>query len=222
MIRRPTSYPVPNEITSMQHDLTFLRPLVVRVLCEPFAQAKWTVQGFGFLRTYFGPRDNPKRFRLNLWDSRFAVPNVSTIHDHPWDFKSLIVAGQFCNVRYDIADVRSGPRPMIGPTHDFSTITTGINSTLERSPTEFCKLTARKPELYAPGEVYSQAANEVHETFYKDGSVTLNERVGDTEKARVFWPAGTDWVDALPRVAERDEVISATGWALGAWFDGYR
>ena len=82
----------------MKTDLTFLRPLVRRVLED--RHSKWTVQGFGFLRTYFGPPDAPKKFRLNLWDSDFTIPNVSTIHDHPWSFKSIIVAGDFYNQRY--------------------------------------------------------------------------------------------------------------------------
>lgn len=195
-------------------DLTFLRPLVVRVLSEPFTEGQWTVQGFGFLRTYFGPRDNPKKFRLNVWDSRFTVPNVSTIHDHPWDLTSLIIAGHMTNERYIDRDVDYSRLPKFS----YTTIKTGVGGGLERGLTKICTLEKYPTELYSPGDSYRQHAEEIHETKFLDGSVTLNERIGDTEHARVFWPAGTEWVDAIPRPATRDEVISTTGWALGAWF----
>lgn len=198
------------------NDLTFLQPLVAKILTTPFAHSSWTVQGFGFLRTYFGPKANPKRFRLNLWDSRFTIPNVSTIHDHPWDFKSIIVAGQFCNVRYDMEPVScaTGERS----THMFARIKCGITSTLEMETPKPCALTARKPELYKPGDTYAQTAEEIHETLFVDGSVTLNERIGDTEYPRVFWPVGTSWVDAKPRDATREEVHTAVTNALETWF----
>ena len=84
----------------MKNDLTFLKPLVATIMQDD--RRSWTVQGFGFLRTYFGPPNAPKMYRLNLWDHHFTVPNVSTIHDHPWDFTSVIVAGEFANQRYNI------------------------------------------------------------------------------------------------------------------------
>lgn len=195
--------------------LTFVKPLVERVLRAPYAENKWTVQGFGFLRTYFGPGENSKRFRLNLWDSRFTVPKVSTIHTHPWHFKSLIVGGQFCNVRYK-TDSDSRRKA----THSFMQIKTGEGGGPEHSkPSPIC-LDACKPELYMPGETYFQSADEIHETFFKDGSVTINERhpVEDGEHALVFWPFGQEWVDAEPRPADRDEVSTAVSFALREWF----
>src|ERR1039458_5729288 len=98
----------------MKTDLTFLKPLVRHTLDDVNV---WTVQGFGFLRTYFGPPDAPKRFRLNLWDSHFTVPDVSIIHDHPWHFTSIVIAGQLFNNRYIVEPD--------GQTHHFTTIKTG-------------------------------------------------------------------------------------------------
>lgn len=189
-------------------DLTFLRPLVRSVLEDE--RREWTSQGFGFLRTYFGPSTQPKRFRLNLWNSQFAIPNVSTIHDHPWHFKSVIVAGQFVNLRYAV--------DRDGRTHHVSVIRTGEQSDLQKIDPHECGLSPMRPELYAPGEVYSQAADEVHETLFKDGTVTLNERIGDTEHARVFWPYGQLWVDAKPRKVSRDEIENAITHSLEKWF----
>lgn len=198
-------------------DLTFVRPLVRKILAD--ANNGWTVQGFGFLRTYFGPPDAPKMFRLNLWDSRFTVKGVSTIHDHPWDLSSLIVAGDFTNQRYSVVDERHGPRPVLGASHEFTTIKTGVsNGAVERGDTSYCILVPKPAERYLPGDTYHQDASEVHETKFRDGSVTLNKRIGDTEHARVFWPFGTEWVDAKPRTAHHAEIDAAVAYSLKEWF----
>jgi hypothetical protein len=42
--------------------------------------------------------------------------------------------------------------------------------------------------------------------------------VGDTEQARVFWPYGHEWVDAIPRPATRAEVETAVSNSLRKWF----
>lgn len=192
----------------MKTSLQFVKPLVEQVMRD--RNREWTIQGFGFIRTYFGPADAPKSFRLNLWNSRFTVPNVSTIHTHPWDFMSLIVAGIFGNVRYEM-------RPD-GTTHHFVRIQCGEGGGMTKDTVHERGLIAQRPELYGPGDVYGQRANEIHETFFKDGAVTLNERVGDSEYADVYWPFGTDWVDAIPRKATRDEVAYATEHSLKEWF----
>ncbi len=195
----------------MVTDLTFVKPLVASILRD--TNREWTVQGFGFLRTYFGPPELPKKYRLNLWDSKFTVPNVSTIHDHPWDFMSLIVAGGFKNQRYDLREA-----PIDDFTHDYTIIKTGEGGGLLKSELKSCILFPKPMEHYVPGQMYSQRANEIHETLFKDGSVTLNERIGDTEQARVFWPHGTDWVDAIPRKATKNEVEIAVNNSLKTWF----
>lgn len=190
--------------------LNFIRPLIINALRDE--RREWTAQGFGFLRTYFGPPEQPKRFRLNLWDSTFTVPNVSTIHDHPWDFQSLIVAGGFGNKRYKIHSTTNRP------SHSYTVIRTGVGGGVEKDATLSCDLEPYSTEHYKPGDTYSQQANEIHETYFADGAVTLNERVGDTERARVFWPYGTDWVDAIPRSATREEIETAVSHSLRKWF----
>jgi hypothetical protein len=199
----------------MKTDLTFLKPLVANILQDE--HRKWSIQGFGFLRTYFGPAETPKRYRLNLWDHRFTVPNVSTIHDHPWDFTSVVVAGEFANQRYRMA--RFAEKGMcVAPSHAFTTIKTGEGGGIEKSEFKDCALRPLIPESYLPGDTYSQRADEIHQTLFADGTVTLNERIGDTERARVFWPYGTDWVDAIPRPATGPEVADAVLQSLRKWF----
>lgn len=207
----------------MQTDVRFLKPLIEGVLRDSDAH-DWSIQGFGMLRTYLGPEGDPKRFRLNIWDSRFAVPGVSTIHDHPWHFDSIIVAGAFCNVRYDMKRAETGYEAQgsdRSPTHSYVEIKTGPGGGI--NPADYPAATIlvpRRPELYAGGDVYHQDATEIHESLPYDGTVTFNERrrVGDGEHARVFWPYGEKWVDAEPRKATHDEVRNVCRDSLQRWF----
>lgn len=191
------------------NNLNFTKALVSSILRDE--HRAWTIQGFGFLRTYFGPNSNPKQYRINLWDSRFTIPNVSTIHDHPWDFNSLIIAGLFKNQRYDLIEDAD-------PTHKYAILKTGVGGKLDFDTTKSCHLAPKKIEVYCAGETYSQKADEIHETLFSNGSVTLNERHGDTEHARVFWKYDNNWVDAIPRLATEDEIKAAVEHSLDAWF----
>jgi hypothetical protein len=176
----------------------FARVIVKDVLGNPF-RWEWSVQGFGMLRTYFG---EDKRFRLNVWDSHLAVPLCSLIHDHPWSFDSLIVSGLFQNLRYSCM-----PSNMHEATHEWRVIRTGPGGGPDGDG-GFCTLQSMAVELYAPGQVYHQEPTEVHASHYEDGCVTLNDRkrLPDGEHARVFWPIGSAWVDAMPRPATIEEI----------------
>jgi hypothetical protein len=160
---------------------------------------EWSVQGFGMLRTYFG---KDKRWRLNIWHQRLAVPLCSIIHDHPWSFESLIMAGQFRNVRYHFQ-----PSAKMMATHEWQVIKTGPGGGPDGEH-EFCILHELSHEIYTPGDSYTQSPTEIHASHYQDGCVTFNDRtrVGDGEHARVFWPAGGEWVDAMPREATKREI----------------
>jgi hypothetical protein len=198
---------------NMTNGHPYIKTLIEKLLRDPTPDLEWTVQGFGMVRTYVGPPSNPKQFRLNIWDRGLAVPNVSTIHDHPWDFESHIVAGVFVNQRFAVLPLSEYGRP----THSFTEIKCGMGGGMESSPVRTVGLRAGRPELYEAGDTYRQKADEVHDSIPAIGSVTINERVGDTERARVFWPIGTDWVSAEPRVATPDEVARSIASAL-EWF----
>ena len=86
-----------------------LRATVRDVLEHPYPR-EWTVQGFGMLRTYLDP---DKRFRLNVWHSKLAIPNVSIVHDHPWHFTSWVMGGNFTNVRYTKGTLQYEPRYLV-------------------------------------------------------------------------------------------------------------
>ena len=86
---------------------------LVRLILVNANKFEWTLQGFGMLRLHLSGG-----VRLNIWDSRFRVPGVSTLHSHPWWFTSLIVSGSLANVRYmetiggmafSSAEIKPGP-----------------------------------------------------------------------------------------------------------------
>lgn len=177
----------------------------IRSILEHHSAFHWTVQGFGFIRTYL---DADKRWRLNVWHNGLCIPNVSTIHDHPWDFVSYIIVGKMMNTKNEQDYGKL-------PTHDYFKIITGEGG----GPTgeiNSCTLVDCGHQIYLPGNIYEQVVTEVHETRFSNGTVTLNDRSPPTpdHKARVFWPVGEKWVDAIPRDATKEEVELAVGTAL--------
>jgi hypothetical protein len=180
----------------------FIRQFVRRILREA-ASNEWSLQGFGMLRLYL-----PGDVRLNVWDSRFRVPNVSAVHTHPWYFESLIVSGGLRNIRYRAtnnfgngefmaADIKPGPGGGL--------VDSGCPVRLERL----------KSEYYCPGEVYRQEPEEIHESNPQDGCVTLNRRLRTgPDVAKVFWPRSEQWVSAEPRSATTEEILTICASAL--------
>lgn len=143
----------------------------------------WSVQGLGMLRLYLSPE-----WRLHVWDDRFATPKGTRLHDHPWDFQSYILSGGLTNVLYQKAE---GP-----PTHYEQTIVCGPQqSTVGRA--HLCTLEKTESHSYFLGESYHQSAEQIHDTLYQRGTVTLVQRKfrDDTEHARVYVPI----VNPIPR-----------------------
>lgn len=168
----------------------------------------WTVQGFGFMRLRAAPS-----VRIHIWDNRLREAGVSDIHDHTqWAFTSQIISGQIINVRYEVcANTCDNAQRM-----NMGTLTCGIGGGMQQSkPVEVVNLCARKPEIYAPGMSYRQEPDEIHRTHAADGTVTLiQQERRQVDTARVFWPFGGSWGDAIPRQATHDEVDEVGGYAL--------
>lgn len=191
--------PTTNDQTSNE----FIRQFVVDLL-EQALKFRWSLQGFGMLRLHVSDK-----IRLNIWDSRYRVPNVSMIHNHPWHFRSFIVNGVLSNTRYRVTTNAHSTRMYlhanIKPGPGGGMITTG----------DCLCLTPNPIEIYTTGDWYYQRSNEIHISSPVDGTITLNyrERVGD-DVADVYWPYGTDWVSAEPRDATQDEIQQITSYAL--------
>ena len=178
----------------------------IRAILEHPTEFAWTVQGFGFMRCYLTP---DKRWRLNVWDSELAT-NASLIHDHPWNFTSYIIAGALYNFRYTENEAE-------GDWYTWGLLLPGIGGGLTSAPQGVKALWQGKREEWLPGDVYTQKHREIHHTEFGDGTVTLNDRIrphGGKDIARIFWPAGEQWQDAMPRDATAVEVLRTTAKAL--------
>lgn len=174
---------------------------LTRAILKNAAHYDWSLQGFGMLRLHLSDA-----VRLNVWDSRYQVPNVSMMHTHPWDFESTVIVGELRNNRYvkdrhgdlfECAEIKPGPGG-------------GIRNSLGN-----VGLHRRPVEIYISGEAYRQSHDEIHISLPADGTVTLNrrKRVGD-DIAQVFWPLGQEWVSAEPRPALPEEVADIAAAAL--------
>jgi hypothetical protein len=193
-------------------DLT--KPLVKKILENP-SGFDWTLQGLGMLRTYIGSND----LRLHVWDSRFAFPDVSTMHTHPWNFHSLIVAGEVRQVRFVNPEVIGGTPP--SKVFKQQEILCGVGGgPVEGQGPKIVHFSSLSEEVYREGDVYSQLAHEIHSSYPVDGTVTIIERemLDDTEHAFVYWDVDKEWVTAEPRPATTQEIAVICQNALKSWF----
>lgn len=188
---------------------------LIRQILDNAHSYPWTLQGFGMLRLKLG-----KVARVHIWNPLLAKPGVSTIHSHPWDLKSTIIAGRLLNVRYT-ADTGGAEEY---DTHFGSELQTGEGGGLLGDP-YLCRLAPRElGEWYRPGDSYSQKKDEIHETIADHGTVTLLERwLGPPdEEALTFWPRArglAGWVSAEPRVASGPEIEASVAMALANFGD---
>lgn len=187
---------------------------VYAILCDPLAGGReWSIQGLGMLRTYL---DAEQQFRLHIWDTDLqqawneAGETPSTVHDHPWDFSSLVYSGTMTNQRF--------MESSCGNLFKTARIKCGEGGGLVEEPRTI-GLYAPPPELLVPGQEYDMEAPELHESFPTAGCVTVIRRdfKGDRDHARVCWREG-DWVSAEPRPATFQEINHFTTLALRAWY----
>lgn len=194
----------------MSDDIRATKTLVQHLLEHP-QSAEWTLQGFGMLRCYLRPE-----VRLHVWDSAFRAPDVSDLHTHPWDFRSLVVAGRVRNYRFVESDGTSVESHGAIPRRR-QTIRCGEGGGLVGEPVDVF-LTEQPTEVFEEGESYVQRAEEIHRSLPEDGTVTIIEREfkDDTEHAFVYFQG--EWVTAEPRPATDAEVQQILSGSLARWF----
>jgi len=190
---------------------TKLRTLT-RFILENAEKFEWSLQGLGMLRLYL-----PNNTRLHVWDTRFAFPGASPIHDHlQWGLHSTVISGRLTNYRFKEYRADEG----LGAPYRCMTLKAGFNCFVkeEARDTYLGRLDA---EVYNPGDSYAQEPNEIHETVPMNGTVTIMQKAPtlDAESARVFWPRGQEWGSAEPRNATPEEVIAITSNALAILID---
>lgn len=214
-------FDLPDAVQRRREDaLRFTRPLVRDVL-RTWERREWSLQGLGMLRTHLS-----REVRLHVWDRRFAVPDATAIHDHPWDLESLVASGGILNTRYTVLPCRGAPSPPImtnqGVREPFvkARIVCGRGGANDSATLlargELVWLQPNGNEVLWPGDTYRQRADEVHHTSYENGTVTLVRRTfaQDTEHAHVFFRESAGWVSAEARTAARDEVCAIVEHAL--------
>lgn len=184
-----------------------MQAALVRAILEQWKSYQWTVQGFGFIRTKIADIG-----RIHIWDSRIAVDLVSTAHTHPWPLRSTIISGELINQRF----VRSDDG--LGMPYMESDIKTGEGGGLSGDPRPVM-LKTKVPEVYSAGRTYEQTPNEIHRTIAQDGTVTLLERPQGPplELALTYWPTGTSWGSAEPRLVSGWEIERTVIHALARW-----
>jgi hypothetical protein len=192
-----------------------IKPLVKTILENPWSY-DWTVQGLGMLRMYLPGPDN---LRLHIWDQKLAVPNVSKIHTHPWNFESFVVCGIVNNQRYE----EICPSNFGGNSYWKQSLQCGIGGCVKGEPVTV-RIAADPYEQYREGETYHQLADEIHYSNPADGSITLVKRTVPegrlADMAYVYWPYThgiTGWVSAEPRKATRKEIAETCDHSLTEW-----
>lgn len=189
-------------------DQKALRTLITPLLLNA-DRYEWSTQGLGMLRAY--PMLGNKTWRLNLWHSSLKLENVSPIHTHPWHFSSYVLAGSIQNLRYLETE---------GDMYRKSLVSCG--ETCGRGPDIPCELELVRSEWCTAGNQYAQRSDEIHETRWSDGTVTINKRLPDPLKkgsATVYWLRAMPFGDAMQRPATADEValvVAAAREALDA------
>jgi hypothetical protein len=185
-----------------------LQSLIRSVLRSPHDR-EWTLQGFGMLRTYLDP---DKITRLHVWTDKYATDKVSTIHTHPWDFQSMVIAGLIKDVEYERAP--DGKKAMLE-----QQILCGEGGGLKGDPIEV-RLQMLRAQTLTTGDIYEHKAADIHESRPADGTVSMIiRRFGeDVDHASVFWNKRESWVSAEPRPATWFEVHEITNNALKLWF----
>lgn len=178
---------------------------LIRFILTNALKFEWSIQGLGMLRLYLSPSQ-----RLHVWSREAKRTDVSTIHDHPWDFDSLIISGSIENLIFE-----NVPQ---GLPHLRQQILCGPGGGVCGAPEEV-GLICRTRTTYGSGWSYFQKAEVIHESEPSEGAVTLITRTfrPDTEHANVFYEAGKTWVSAEPRVATAAEIERITRSALDRW-----
>lgn len=182
-----------------------LQALTQQVLKHP-EHVEWSLQGLGMLRCYL---TDDRALRLHIWDDRYQVKDVSPLHDHPWDFESVLISGSLINVKY----VKVPNNYTTGMLYQHTTIICGPGGS-QVAPITKARLRCIEKRVFEAGSYYSQQKHEIHETISERGTVTIITKYDQLEdRANIYWKEG-EWISAVPRQATQEEVTSIIKLAL--------
>lgn len=177
-------------------------PLLVKRILETPDAHRWTLQGLGMLRLYLSDA-----LRLHVWDPRCAAPGASAVHDHPWDFSSLIVSGALTNRL--LLEV-PGLEAAADATHLVSRLHCGAGGGLVDRPIR-TRLVVGSVRRYEAGQLYSQVATDVHETSPDPGTDDGVELVRERPRLglNTFFGGNLGLAEASSAVAHMERASSA-------------
>jgi hypothetical protein len=166
---------------------------------------KWRRHGIGFIKAYL---NEERTKRVHVFHKRFLTPGITIHHTHPWHLFSEVLKGNLVNTRFRKQGI-SSCRFMEGVISccDFKGV--------EGEPVEV-GLLSDAPEIYTDTNgYYFQWSDEIHMTEATDGTVTVVTLVPAKEegKARVYWPVGSEYVNAdISELSEEDilEAVNCT------------
>ena len=182
-------------------DKTPSKPLVGTILrhAEDFP---WKMQDIGLLGLRL---DDERTYRLHVWDPS-GTEGEPSIHDHPYDFTSTVIAGELTNGRY--AEDPEG--------EEYVRFRYSLPDENE-SRSDLVRL-SMSPESCTEGDTYGQLASELHASWQQPGTVTV---------IRCSWHAPTEltvcvrdegcWRSGQSRDATRNEIKAFAARAL-EWF----
>lgn len=192
------------------HEVFMNQRLLVRKILERPIGYDWTVQGLGMMRIYLDDS-----VRVHVWHSSLVVPNVTDVHEHPWDFESLVLAGEMRNfVYFKSAEGQPKAQPY------YRDVLLCGSGSLAGDPDPIWIepwYPDGRCQSCSPGYAYSQRYSEIHRSEFEDGTVTLVKRKfvnEDRDHAGVYWKRGAQFVSAEPREATREEILLVAESAL--------
>jgi hypothetical protein len=180
----------------MDHSLT---QSLVRTILEHPEGYDWRMQQTGLLGLRL---DDHRAFRLHVWGPMYSI-GEPVVHDHPYDFTSIVVVGEMTNTRYveDPAGTEYQRVRYTPPDEDART-----TDTVRLSST---------PTVLRAGEEYAQVAPELHDSRQVPGTVTvIRMSFRDTAALTVCTASDAPWVSAQARPPTPDELTTITGAAL--------
>jgi hypothetical protein len=178
------------------------KPLVHTIL-QHAEDYPWVMQDIGLLGLRL---DDRREYRLHVWDPTFSLEEDPPIHDHPFDFTSVIIAGEMHNTRYEV-DLAGAEytRFRYAPSDE------------DARTADVVRLSGTTTTYREEGS-YDQLAQELHDSRQLPGTVTMIRRTfRDISQLSVCLKGHDTWVSGQSRPATSEEIKAIASKAL-QWF----
>jgi hypothetical protein len=172
---------------------------LVRTMLEHAEDYPWRMQDIGLLGLRL---DDRREHRLHVWGPAHSIGDPP-VHDHPYDFTSVVVVGEITNTRY--VDDASGER--------YTRVR--YSTADENVRTADSIALAGTATVFRAGDEYSQRADELHDSRQVPGTVTIIRMAfREVRRLSVCTRGDAPWRSGQSRPATPDEIKAITGAAL--------